>query len=801
MHSILRSYGTAAFRSFRRHRANAILNILGLSIGLASSTLILTYVLFELSYDSYHPNADRIFRIYKQDPGNDFMGTDYFGVVPGPFAPALKEDFPEVEEVVMFRGIGRTLVKVEDQSFSEVSLMWATPSALSVFDFPLISGEAGSALAGPGSVVIAADVAERWFGTADAVGRRLRVADAYDMIVTGVMQNLRPATHIGAPILLSMSTFDQYQQDQMAWDNSSYRSFVLLRKGADVDAIRARLPGFVDRHMTREEGDDGPASRFFFQPLTDIHLRSAHINFEGADLGDTRMIIFLSAIAFVLLATASVNYMNLATARARLRAREIGLRMVIGARRSELVMQFLAESVATALGAGIAGLFIVEALLPTFSALVGRTLPSTLFSQGLLLTLYAALVLLVGLCSGIYPASILSSFTPVENLKGGTYGRQRSKFRDSLVVLQFAASIGLAICAMVILTQLNFIRGTDPGYDRGQILTVRLIDTKARERLTVLRDKVAVIPGVAAFAASTHLPIEVGSSSGISTINAQGVAVDQQSYQLYTDRSFLDVYQIPLLEGRFLPDKVLGEDEATTEYVVNETFARTFGLQNPVGAVVKRGARDVTIIGVVRDFHMHSFRQQIAPLMIGNRNDRWVNHVNIRLRPGTIPATVDAVRGAFAAVVPDQPFDYTFLDESFDRMYTRDARVGVIVSSFTVLALFVASMGLFGLATFVAQERRKEIGIRKVLGASSVSLALRLSREFLVMAALANVIAWPVAYLLMDRWLQDFAYRISLGPAYFLLSGLGAAVVALITVNIQTARAAAANPVESLRYE
>jgi putative ABC transport system permease protein len=357
------------------------------------------------------------------------------------------------------------------------------------------------------------------------------------------------------------------------------------------------------------------------------------------------------------------------------------------------------------------------------------------------------------------------------------------------------------VCAAVIYQQLEHIRSSDPGYQREHIITIRLQDPLVRSKLDVVQERTLQVPGVAAFSASTHLPVDVGSSTGVTIVGDDGVSRESQTYQLYTDPGFLDVYGIQLLAGRFLPDKRRSWDEPATEFVINETFARTFGLSSPVGKTFTKSGRTATIIGVVKDFHMHSFRQQIAPLFIANRDAEWVNHVSIRLREGDIRRAVEGVRESFAGAAPGQPFEYTFLDETFNRMYERDARLGTIVSLFTGLALFIASMGLFGLATFVAQDRRKEIGIRKVLGATSASMAVLLSREFLVMVLLANLIAWPVAYFVMSDWLREFAYRIALGPGLFLSAGLAAATIAILTVNIQAARAVRANPVESLRYE
>ena len=806
------NYLKTTLRHLLRHKGSAALNVAGLAIGLASSTLILMYVQYELSYDTFHEKADRIYRVYKQDPGNIFLGTDYFAVVPAPLGKAMEEDFPEVESTVKFAGSGTGLIRVDGKSIMETGMLWAEPAVFGIFDIRLIKGDAATALQEPNTVVLSEEVARRHFGDKNPMGEMMRIRDQYDMRVTGVMKDIPKNSHVTASMLLSFATYEAERRKDMNWGNSSYYTFVLLREGSDPDAIREKFPAFAQKHMgDRFKEWEREPTRFFLQPLTDIHLGSTFINFGPGGEGDARTIYILSALTIILLATASINYTNLATARASLRAREVGVRKVIGAGRNELIRQFIGESLLTALIAGCAALMIVEISLGSFARLVDRELPLSIFSDGAFIPGFVLLTALVGVVSGIYPAIILSGFAPVEVFKSVTGGRQRTRFRDALVVVQFSAGIALAICAFVILNQLTYIRNSDPGYNRDQVLSVRLMHRDVIKALPAFLNKVSQLPGVAGFTTSTHLPIQVGSSTGLAIIGDDGQKREAQSYQMYTDENFLDVYKIPLLAGRFFNGAPLAEDEDPTDYIVNETFVRTFGLKDPVGRVIERSGRKVTIIGVVKDFHMHNFRQDIAPLFITKRGDRWVSYASIRLRPpaqseggvraGGLSETLEQIKQAWRETVSDYPFDYAFVDESFQKMYERDEKLGQIVTSFTALALFVGAMGLFGLATFVAQVRRKEIGIRKVLGATSSSVAALLSREFMVLVGVANLIAWPVAYFVMDGWLSDFAYRISLGPGLFLLAGAAAALIAMITVSTQAIRAAGANPVESLRYE
>ena len=802
------NYFRTAVRNLRRHKGYSFLNIAGLAIGLASSALILLYVQYELSYDRFNTKADRIFRVYKQDPGNVFIGSDYFAVVPAPAGKAMEAEFPEVESSVKFAGASSALLRVDEKAILQTGLKWAEPTVFSIFDFPLVEGDPKTALVEPNTIVLSEDVARRLFGDQDPLGRVLKVGDKYDMRVTGVMKDIPRNSHLLVSVFMSFATYEAERKKDMDWGNSSYHTYLLLHKGADVNAVRQRMPSFVEEHMGAmfKEWKREP-SKFFLQPLTDIHLRSTHINFGPGGEGDIKTIYILSALALILLATASINYMNLATARAMLRAREVGVRKVVGAGRGDLIRQFIGESLLVTVVSGLLALALVEGFLPSFSRLVDQPMTSAVLSGGAFVAGFFLITVIVGIVSGSYPAFFLSAFSPVRVLKSVSSGRDRGFLRNALVVLQFSAAIGLAVCAFVILNQLKFIRTSDPGYSRDHVISLRVGHQDIVKRIPSFRNEVSQLAGVADVTTSTSLPIQLNSSTGLSIISDDGQKIKSQSYQMETDNHFLNVYKIPLVEGRFLPaGPQQGDDEE--QYVVNETFARTFGLKHPVGRVIERGGKKVKIIGVVKDFHIHSFRQEIAPLLIAKQNPDWVSYISIRLRSASekgtaadLPATLNQIRSAWEKTIKDYPFSYEFLDDSFNKMYIRDEKLGEIVSLFTALALFVGAMGLLGLSTFVIQARRKEIGIRKVLGASSSSVAALLSRKFLILVGISNLVAWPLAYWIMTAWLNDFAYRISLGPGLFVLAGGAAALLALATVSTQAIRASRANPVEELRYE
>jgi putative ABC transport system permease protein len=802
------NYLKTALRSFRRHKGYSLVNIIGLAIGLAGTALILLYVQYELSYDRFNKKADRIYRLYKQDPGNVFIGSDYFAVVPAPFGKTMEAEIPEIESTVKFAGMGSGLIRIDGKTTLEKDLLWAEPTVFGIFDFPLVEGDSGTALRVPNSVVLSEEIARRLFGDQDPMGHSLRIRDKYDMRVTGVMRDIPMKSHLTASMFLSFSTYEAERKKDLNWGNSSYHTYILLRKGVDPNAVRAKMPAFVREHMGalfKEWGRE--PSRFYLQPLTDIHLHSTHINFGPEGEGDIKTIYILSALALILLATASINYMNLATARATMRAREVGIRKVVGAGRRELVQQFIGESLFVTFVAGLFALVIVEATRLPFAHLVGRPIQSAVLPGAEFIGGFFLITFLVGLVSGSYPAFYLSAFSPVRVLKSASSGYDRGWFRNVLVVIQFTAAIALAIGAFIILDQMRFIQSSDPGYNRDHVVALRIGYPGVANKLPAFQSEVEKLASVAGVAASTSLPIEVSSSTGLSLVADGGQKIEAQCYQMDADENFLDVYQIPLVAGRFFSTRPIEEKREPDEYVVNQTFASTFGLNHPVGKVINRGDAKATIVGVMKDFHMHSYRQEIAPLFIARGQPQWMGYLSIRLRSAStrtatdVKGTIEQLRQAWQGTIKDYPFDYSFVDDSFRKMYEEDEKLGEIVSLFTVLALFVGTIGLLGLSTFVIHSRTKEIGIRKVLGATSRSVVLLLSSKFMILVGISNLVSWPIAYWIMTRWLSDFAYRVILGPEIFLLAGGGAALLALATVGAQAIRASTANPVEALRYE
>ncbi|HLA68947.1 MAG TPA: ABC transporter permease, partial [Bacteroidota bacterium] len=790
----------SAFRTLRRHKWNTSLNVVGLSIGLASGALILMDIQYELSYDAFYPNTDRIYRVYTRYPGRSFRGSEYYALIPAPAAPAMVAELPEIESAVRFLGFPHPAPVRAEATESKETFVWCESTVFSIFDIPLLAGDPATALREPRTAVISESAARRLFGERDPIGKTIHVSS--DTVrVTGIMKDMPQQSHVMASVYVSLATAFEIQHSEEKWDFPLYTTYLLLKKGSDPESLRGKCSSFVKTHLGPVYNKLGvELPQYFVQPLKDIHLASAGINHGPQDVGDVRTILILSALALVLLATASINYANLATARASLRARELGIRKVIGARRGDLVRQFLGESLLTAMVAGCLALFVAELFLPSFSNLTGKEFSGNTFLNGEFLAWFFFLTVAVGLLAGSFPAFVLSAFSPAAILRGLAVGRGKSRLRDALVVIQFTAAIGLAICAFTIFSQLSFIQTTDTGYNRKQVLSIRIRNVEALRRSGVFIDQAKNLSGVAGITATSDLPINIQTPVGIPIRNDEGRDVYMQSYWLLADDAFFDVYQIPLLRGRAMSGGPVVSDDAEVECVVNETFARAAGLKDPIGKQFPWQKKMVTVVGVMKDFNLQSFRQPIAPLVIAQPMGAEL-YLSIRAHTEGLAGTIQSLRDAWKNTIGDNTFAYFFVDDTFSRMYQTDEKFGQTVLLFTLLALFIGAMGLLGLATFMVQARRKEIAIRKVFGATSVSVTALLSREFLILVGVSNILAAPVAYYMMHRWLSNFSYRIAFGPEPFILAGCLATGLVFLTVSIQALRAANVNPVESLRHE
>jgi putative ABC transport system permease protein len=803
---MIKNYLTVAWRNLKRNKAYSALNVLGLAVGLAVFLLIMLFVRTELGYDRYHANGRNIYRVVQEQPGNVYLGSNVFAVTPGPLAAAMVQDFPEVLAATRIDNWGGVLVRVGEKSFLESEIHWADPQTFEIFSFPIVRGEGGPALKNPLSVLLSESAAARFFGGDDPVGRTLAL-QAYEMNaefqVAGVFRDIPANSHFTLNVVAPFETMGRIQQtDLTRWGNNSYYTYILLRDGADPKALEAKLVPFIAKYEA-ERGwkHDGEHSRYFLQSLTSIHLHS-RANFDFGLIGDGRFVFLFASIAVLVLAIACVNYMNLATARSLKRAKEVGLRKVVGAGKGQLVRQFLGDAmVLSFLALGLAVGFVLAAL-PAFRRFVERDIVFDPFRDAALTPALVLLAAVVGAVAGSYPALFVSGFRPVSSLKGTGASRATGRgLRNALIVFQFSASIALILCTVVVGGQLAFIRNTDMGYDRDQIL-VLTPRGGVGTGLEAFKNEIRSNPAVVRVASSSCLPNNVTSST-----HAQwpGRPEDLEIpiYVVDADYDFPELFGLELVRGRSFSRDF--PSDAGGAFLINEAAQRALGWDDPIGREFGRKGRDSAeakgrIVGVLKDFHMHSLHLSIMPLYISLDPAR-TNRISIKLRGGDIPAAMASIRRTWEKFAPEYPFEFSFFDQIFDRAYRTERRLGTMFGAFAGLAVLIACLGLLGLAAFAAEQRTKEIGLRKVLGASTSSVIALLSRDFMKWVAVANVVAWPIGYFAMRSWLSHFAYRIDLTVPMFLGAALAAFLIAGSVISLQTYRAAAANPADSMRYE
>jgi putative ABC transport system permease protein len=801
---MIKNYLVTAWRNIKKSKAYSALNILGLAVGMAVFILIMLFVRYELSFDRYHENGRNIYRVVQEQPGNYYLGSNLFAVTPGPLARAMVQDFPEVLKATRIDDWSNVLVLAGEKTFLENRIHWTDPQTFEIFSFPIIRGDGASVLKDASSVLLSESAAARFFGDADPIGRTI-VMKAYEMDsefkVAGVFRDIPVNSHFVMNVVAPFETMGKIQEtDLTRWGNNSYYTYILLQDGADPRALEAKLVPFIAKYEA-ERGwkHEGQHSRYFLQPLTRIHLHS-RVNFDMGLVGDARFVLLFASIAVLVLVIACVNYMNLATARSLKRAREVGLRKVVGAGKAQLVRQFIGDSVALTFIALVGAVGLVLAALPFFRAFVERDISFNPFRDLALMPALVLLAAVVGVVAGSYPAFFVSAFRPVAALRGTGASRAKGKgIRNALIVFQFAASIALIVCTIGVRSQLRYIRNTDMGYDRDQIL-VLVSRGGVRTGLEAFKTELRQNSAVVSVASSSCLPNNVTSSTNAQW-PGQPESVDIPIYVADADYDFAELYGLELVRGRnFSRDH---PSDANGAFLINESAQKAVGWDDPIGREFGRtreGAAKGKIVGVLKDFHIHSLHLPIMPLYIFLDPARS-SRISIKIRGGNIPETLAFIRKTWERFAPEYPFEFSFFDEIFDRAYRVERRLGTMFSAFAGLAVLIACLGLLGLASFTAEQKTKEIGIRKVLGASSSGIVVLLSREFMKWVVAANFVAWPIGYFAMRTWLQNFAYRIDLTVPMFLGAALAAFLVAIATISFQTYRAATANPAESMRYE
>ena len=802
---MLKNYLKVAIRNINRHKGYSIFNILGLTIGFSCFIFIFLFIRYELSFDRQHTKADRIYNAIFKFTGDYTMGTPKQAHSHPLLAPTLMNEFPEIETATRFSKYNTVMVRMKEQKFLFDKWVWADEHIFDVFDLPLVYGDPATALEKPFSVVIDQDTAGRLFGHINPVGKTLHVirGQELDFQVTGVMANLPPNSHFRPNLLGQFETQISLglSRSLNSWDAHWFHSYLLLKEGSSSQELENKIQSFIAQKI--HPLASSPNWTYLLLPMTDIHLKSTDILKKLEEGGDIKSIYICILLALFILFIAGINFINLSTARSFTRSREVSIRKVVGAHRTQLVKQFLGESlIFTAISLTAAAGFVLLTLRG-FAHIMDREITAhAMIHPEFILGLLSAFIL-VGFLSGFYPALYLSGSKPLILLKGALPRASKGlNLRNFLVVFQFAISLFLIISTLIISGQIRLIRTKKLGFDRDHVVVVNLNDDKIRQTRDIIKNELLQYPGIKGVTFTQTLPTNINWDSDF---DYEGRNNNEFAtfYYASVDYDYVDVFDMEITAGRNFSRKMTTDAEGEGAFILNESAVKHLGWDDPVGKKIGFPGNDMgTVVGVIKDFNCHSLHFPAEPAALILNTGPWnLYFLSIKVRPENIAQTLGAIEKVWMKHSGGYPFEYYFLDEAYDSLYRSEIRLNLFFRLFTLIAIFVSSLGLFGLASFTAERRTKEIGIRKVLGASVPSIVIFISRGFTKWVLLANIIAWPVAYYFMNKWLQNFAYRIDLSVWIFLLSGLAAFIIALLTVSYQSIRAATANPVDSLRYE
>lgn len=798
---MFKNYLTVARRHLAKHKGYAFINLTGLAVGIACCLLILLYVRDELRYDRFHEKAERIHRLVVDWERSDQTFSN--SLSSAPMAVTVADNYPGVEAYVRFLPEARDmLVANGEQRFYETQFTYADASVFEVFSFPLKQGQANDVLVRPHTMVISESMAAKYFGADDPIGQKLDVDNNLSFEVTGVMADMPMQSHMRFDFLASFASLETREDLNLDnWTNNPYYSYLLLHEDASVADLEAQFPVLIETHVGEALENMGVAWRFWLQPLTDIHLFP--LGNELSPGGSMQFVYIFVGVALFILLIACINFINLSTARATTRAKEVGLRKVIGAHRSQLVLQFLGESVLLTLGAVVLAVALLWLALPVFNALVDKTLVVS-WDIATVISLVVLLVL-VGVVAGSYPALWMSRFQPVETLKGMLGRKRQGKgtllVRRGLVVFQFATSVFLIVATLVVYRQVDYMQTKNLGLTPEQVVVLPMRDASLRENYAAVREQLLAIPAVQHVAVSNRKP---GTGAGGSTFRraSEPEATMTSMKVMVTDHHFNQTLAIDVVAGRDFSEAFV--TDAEDGMLLNQQAATDLGWANPEEAIGQRvqwgGWRSFEVVGIVDNFHFQPLSVFMQPLVM-IVYPSLAEHMLIRTQTTDWPQTLAQLEETWATLVPDWPFVYSFLDQDYAQLYAREEQFGQLFIYFAGLSLLVACLGLFGLASFSVERRIKEMGIRKVLGATTTHLALLLSREFALLVGVACVVAWPLAYVAADAWLQAYAFRAELALWLFGMAALGALLIAWLTTSYHAVRASRANPVETLRYE
>ncbi|HTS44754.1 MAG TPA: ABC transporter permease [Puia sp.] len=793
---MLRNYFKIAFRNLWRHRVFSSINILGLAVGMSTCFLIYLYVSFELSYDKFNTKADHIYRLVcdVRTP-TETINTSSTSM---PMAVNIKRDFPEVESFVRIDGAS-LLVRKGDVKFQEEKSMFADSSLFGIFDFPFIYGDPHTALKEPFSVVLSQTAAKKYFGSSNPVGQSVLLTDAgFNCKITGVMKDIPENSQFRADMFVSMATFSDTLNRHIdeEWGRFGANSYLLLKPGTNPKHLESEFPAFLDKRDGDEMKKSKMSFTLFLEPLKDVYLKSRRGGFETGNINN---VYIFSVIAVFILLIACINFINLTTARSAERAKEVGIKKVIGAARTQLTRQFLGESIVISLLAFVLAVLLCVLLLPLFNHLSGKIVGTGIFSHPGYIGILFLISVGIGLVAGIYPALVLSSYKPIIVLRGRfATGTRGLILRKGLVITQFTISIALIIGTIVVYRQLNYMRNQDLGFSKEQML---VIDTHGDDHGLTFKNEISSVPGVLSTAFSSSVP-GGGNPGAYSEIENKSGEMQVANLDLYfVDFDYIPQYKMQMVAGRAFSKDFLSD--TTQAMILNESALKLFGYSSPkeaIGRKFSQWGRQGMIIGVVKDFHFRSLREEIKPLSM-RIEPGGCNLVSANVSTANLQNTIKQIQSKWERIIPYRPFSYFFLDEFFNNQYRSEDKFGNLFLNFAILAIFISCLGLLGLASYSTIQRTREIGIRKVMGASVSNIVNLLSKDFLKLVLLAFVIATPVAWYAMNGWLRNFAYRININWWIFAGAGIAALLIALITVSFQAIKAAIANPVKSLRTE
>jgi len=784
---MLKNFIKFTLRNIMGQKGFSFINIFGLAIGMAVVILIALFIRNELSYDKFHEKHNRIFRLVGDNPAdkNSFAGT------PAPLGPAMKENFPDIVDYVRLIDISG-VIKYKDRMFYENRILMADNSIFAIFTFPLIKGDPKTALENKDSIVITESMAKKYFPGEEPMGKILNLNDQSDLKVTGVTADVPVNSHFHFDFIIPFKRIGNLEN----WGAWNYFTYLLLHESISPKRLKEKFDDWAKQFDHKKTFSGLSFKHIYYQPITRVHFQYNRKNMEPAF--DGKYIPIFGAIALVILILACINFMNLSTARASGRAKEIGVKKVVGASQLKLIKQFIGESLLLAFIAHMIAMILVQLVLPVFNNFSARNL-SIDYSDPAFVLGILGLIMFTGVLSGCYPAFVLSSFKVTNVLKSGIEGGNRSLSRDILVVFQFTIAIVLMIGTIIIFRQLNFLRNTNLGFNMKDVINIPLKSRDLMKKASILKKEFLRVPGVESASTNGYSPTNMNWHQSV-WWEGQQESERASMWVISIDRDFMDTLQIKMIEGKDYVKKF--EFSGDYAYVLNESAVKHIGWKSALGNAFSIYGQEMrgSIVGVTEDFHFRSLHHRIDPCAMIVQDD-YGRHISLKINSPDPKATLNALKNKWKELVPHLEFDYYFLDDNFNKLYRSETKSGQLIIYFTLLCIFIACLGLFGLASFLARQKTKEIGIRKVFGASVSIITRSLTGKFIRLVILANLLSWPIAFFVLNNWLQNFSYRIDINIWAFLLAALLSFIISLFTVSYQSIKAAMTNPINSLRYE